>query len=145
MAMNSALQYIKMLVRRYRLTLVVGVAILYLCLFKPPHVSVLDGIPHIDKVVHALMYVVLCSLLWLERQTSGGEISVRWSLLWAIGMPIALGGVIELAQEYLTASRSGDWLDLAADAVGVLIAAAAGPTLTARAVRKHKAGSKNSL
>ena len=42
-------------------------------------------------------------------------------------MPIIMGGVIELLQEYCTGGhRSGDWLDFAADATGVTLAAVIG-------------------
>ena len=41
-----------------------------------------------------------------------------------------MGGLIELAQAYLTfGHRSGEWLDFAADGVGVLVGAAIGMLL----------------
>ena len=43
------------------------------------------------------------------------------------GLAIIMSGVIELIQEYCTwGQRSGDWLDLAANAAGVTLAAVLG-------------------
>ena len=52
--------------RNYPLTIVCVLTVWYLSLFKPPSVSLLDGVDGVDKVVHTLMYAGLCSLLWLE-------------------------------------------------------------------------------
>ena len=51
--------------------------------------------------------------------------------------PIALGGLIELAQMYLTTNRSGEWADFAADSIGVLLGAVAGNYLLRRWVKKR--------
>ena len=37
-------------------------------------------------------------------------------------IPFALGGAIELFQEYLTQYRSGDWFDFFADVAGIILA-----------------------
>ena len=45
----------------------------------------------------------------------------------AIAAPIVASGIIELLQEYCTGGcRSGDWLDLAANSLGVALAAIIG-------------------
>ncbi|MBR6482163.1 MAG: VanZ family protein, partial [Bacteroidaceae bacterium] len=41
-------------------------------------------------------------------------------------LPVLMSGVIELLQEYATLYRSGDWRDLAANTLGVLMGAAWG-------------------
>lgn len=40
--------------------------------------------------------------------------------------PILMSGVIELAQEYCTEARSGEWADFAANSTGVVLAALLG-------------------
>jgi hypothetical protein len=65
--------------------------------------------PAADKLQHAVAYGLLFLL--------GGLAGYRARPL-AVGL-IALGAVIEVAQGTLTATRSAEWLDLAADAVGV--------------------------
>ena len=48
-------------------------------------------------------------------------------LFWAWLAPIAMSGVLELLQEYCTGGhRNGDWLDFAANATGVTLAAVIG-------------------
>jgi VanZ family protein len=36
-------------------------------------------------------------------------------------LPIIMGGLIEILQEYLTQTRSGDWFDFLFDVVGALL------------------------
>ena len=60
--------------------------------------------------------------------------SVTRALALYIG-PVAMSGLIELAQAYCTTNRSGDWLDLAANAIGALFGIALGCFVT-RALRK---------
>lgn len=50
----------------------------------------------------------------------------RALLTWAVAAPILMSGLIELLQAGLTTTRSGDWWDLAANTIGVLLAAAVG-------------------
>ena len=46
---------------------------------------------------------------------------MKW-LLWIVLFPIALGGLMELGQAYLTTCRNGDVIDFIANSIGVLIA-----------------------
>jgi VanZ family protein len=64
-----------------------------------------------DKAQHALGFAVLAVLGLLAYPKT------RWRLPWGL---LLLGGFIELAQA-ATGWRHGDWLDLLADAVGVLV------------------------
>ena len=110
--------------RNYPLTIVCVLTVWYLSLFKPPSVSLLDGVDGVDKVVHALMYAGLCSLLWLEwfrRNHRRG--AWRRMVAFAVGAPILMSGLLELLQEYCTSARSGEWADLLANSLGTLLAA----------------------
>ena len=53
------------ILKRYPLSLIVLVTIIYLSFFKPPK-SVISDIDNIDKVAHLLMYGGFCSVLWFE-------------------------------------------------------------------------------
>ena len=110
--------------RSYPLTIVCVLAVWYLSLFKPPSVSLLDGVDGVDKVVHALMYAGLCSLLWLEwfhqHHRRGAW---RRMAAFAVGAPILMSGLLELLQEYCTTTRAGEWADLIANSMGTLLAA----------------------
>jgi VanZ family protein len=95
--------------RRDRLWLVLGwllvVAIVYLSLTRHPiEIDVTQG----DKVGHLLAY---------------GALMAWWSQLRGYHLRLALacvllGGMLEILQSF-TDYRQGDWLDLAADSVGV--------------------------
>lgn len=63
-----------------------------------------------DKAQHALGFAVLTALGLLAYPQVG------WRLLWGL---LLLGACIELAQA-ASGWRRGDWLDLLADAVGIL-------------------------
>lgn len=113
------------LLRTYPLTLLCIVLVWYLCLLKPPslRMSLFVGT---DKVVHVLMYLGTCGVLWWEHLRHTLRVpSVRRTLCF-IFLPVLMSGLIELLQEYATRHRSGDWHDLAANTLGVLLAAAWG-------------------
>lgn len=46
----------------------------------------------------------------------------RRLFLWAFLAPVAMGGLVELAQAYCTGGRrSGEWFDFVANSVGVVL------------------------
>lgn len=110
------------ILKHHPFTLLCVVAIWYLSLSHPPSTP-LDGVGGMDKVAHFLMYGGTCSVFWWEhlRHGSGDMRSVWW---WAILLPVVMGGIVELAQNCLTETRSGDWWDFAANSLGVIFAAA---------------------
>lgn len=111
--------------KKYPLTWFVIVVILYLSFFKPPQTE-MEEIPGIDKLVHICMYGGLCVLQWIEYLRIHSTIDWERIIIGAILFPIALSGCIELIQAYCTEHRGGDWLDLAANTTGVLLATLAG-------------------
>ena len=112
-------------IRRYPLSLLVIAAILFLSLFNPPKTN-LDPIKGIDKIVHVCMYLGLELILWIEYLRHHENLNWVKILIFGIVAPIALGGLLEIAQMELTDSRSGEWADLLADTTGVLVGAAIG-------------------
>lgn len=111
--------------KKYPLTLIVIVIILYLSFFTPPKTQV-DDIPGIDKLVHTCMYGGLCFLLWIEYFRIHRTINRRRMFIGGIVLPVTLSGLIELLQAYCTTNRGGEWLDFGANTLGVLLAAAVG-------------------
>jgi VanZ family protein len=78
--------------------------------------SLVPGVPQVatgvsDKFMHFAAYAGLAFLFMgaLGRR--------RWAAV-ATGL-LALGGGIELAQAWLTETRSGEWLDMAANTAGI--------------------------
>lgn len=113
-------------IKRYPLTIFLFMVIWYLSFFTPPKTS-LEEVPFIDKWVHTAMYLGTCLTLWIEYIRQHRHADYEKLFFWAWIAPIIMSGIIELLQEYATGGRrSGDWLDLAANALGVTLAALIG-------------------
>ena len=69
------------------------------------------------------MYGGTCSVIWWEYLRSHQQLNIRKLFLFAWLAPIMMSGVLELLQEYCTGGhRNGDWLDFAANSLGVTLA-----------------------
>lgn len=90
----------------------------------------LDNVEFIDKWVHVIMYGGTFIVLWIEYIRRHQTPDYEKLFFWAWLMPIAMSGIIELLQEYCTGgTRSGEWLDLAANSAGITLAAVIGLVL----------------
>ena len=137
--MLQPFQMIKAYPKKYPVSLLLIAAIWVLCFIDVPETP-LDDVSLIDKWTHVAMYGVTCGVIWLEYLLRHRRISPRRLFAFAFAAPIIMGGVIELLQAYCTGGRrSGEWLDFAADAAGVILAAGAGTLLAWRRTRAGKA------
>ena len=110
----------------YPYSILITVIVCYLSLFNPSEMGI-ENFNIWDKLVHTIMYFGVSSVFWFEYlwnhykkpHTSG-------MLLFTMVFPVVLGGVLELAQEYLTECRSGEWVDFIANSLGVIFGAVAG-------------------
>lgn len=102
--------------RYYLLTLMTVAAILVLCLM-PIEAPPLKDVRFIDKWTHMVLFGGISGALLLEMTLNGHE-RRRWIAPIAAGL---FGGVVELLQAFCTTYRSGEWLDLIADAAGACI------------------------
>lgn len=75
-----------------------------------------------DKWAHFLMYGTLSAVAWWGQSRKKDKPSLWEDLSWTVVMPVCLGGLMELAQAKLTTYRSGDWMDFAANSMGVVLA-----------------------
>lgn len=123
------------ILRHYPFSILVILAIWYLCFFTPPHTQ-LDNISQIDKVVHVCMYGGLCSVLWIEYLIHHTVPKKAALLIGCILFPILMSGCIEILQAYCTDNRSGDWMDFVANSVGVLLGSLAGQYIYRPFIRK---------
>ena len=127
----------------FRLTVLLTLGILVVCLLPVPETP-LENVRFIDKYTHILLFGGYAWVLWLEsalyRHCAVRESRVETSrrsfdgslLLLTVAWPALFGGLVEVLQATLTTCRSGDWLDFAADALGVFCAALLGvPTYRA--------------
>lgn len=112
-------------IRKYPLSLLIIATILFLSLFNPPKTK-LDDVSNIDKIAHVCMYGGLELVIWIEYLRHHSNLNWLRILLLGIIAPILLGGLLELAQMYLTQQRSGEWADFIADSIGILIGAVIG-------------------
>ncbi len=127
-------------IKKYPVSLLIIVVVIYLSFFKPPTTE-LDRIPNIDKLVHFCMYLGMSGMLWLEfLRAHRRNDSPLWHVwVGAFVCPILFSGIVELLQKYCTTYRGGDWLDLAANTTGVLIASLIGYyVLRPRMTKGHK-------
>ncbi len=107
-------------VRAYWKTIACAGVIIYLSLIREYHLPIDITFAWRDKLFHALAYCVLGLLFGLELHKDA-VVGIKYRLL-LLSLPVALGGIIELLQEYLIAPRIGEWADFAANTIGVLTA-----------------------
>ena len=94
--------------------LAVGIAVV--SLMENPHIP--KEIQLSDKTMHALMYALLAISLAVAIFCNR---HAAWrAALWTIVATTVYGGVMELLQAWCTRTRSGDWLDVAADLIGAV-------------------------
>ena len=107
---------------RYPLTWTLVLIIFYICLTPIPETPV-DDVPGIDKLVHTGMYGLLCLVIWGERlrQRRLRPLNMGHCFVGAFVLPVVMSGIIELLQSYATTCRNGDWWDMAANTLGVVI------------------------
>ena len=87
------------------------------------------------------MYIGLCVVIWGEYFWRKGKEKPNWKRLFLFGFvaPALMGGLIELAQAYCTfGRRSGEWMDWAADVVGVVVGCAIGILLAVCRAKARK-------
>jgi len=115
--MKPALKY-------YRPAILWAVLILVLCSVKLGAVSKSPlFFAGFDKLVHCGLLFVLTVFMASGYTRSQKSRSLSYNSLLAITViAIAYGGLIEILQHYFFTWRSGEWDDLFADTVGILMA-----------------------
>lgn len=123
--------------KQYPFSLLIICAICYLSLCTMPETE-LDDVPFIDKWVHICMYGGLSGVLWIEYVRAHRSIKFMKALLPTVIFPLALSGTMELLQAYCTTTRSGDWLDMAANSIGVILGMFAGYYIIRPFIKRKK-------
>jgi hypothetical protein len=98
--------------RRFWVLCGLGIAAVIATLSLMPS-SELPDVKLSDKIEHAMAFLVLA--FWF------GSVVVRRNYLWLALALLAFGGMIELAQGWMTLGRQSDPLDLRADGVGIML------------------------
>ena len=113
-------------IRKYPLALFTACVIICLSIFPIPEIPQTENVPFMDKWTHMVMYGGFCLVIWYEYLRSHKTINTLSITLVGYLCPIIMSGLLELAQEYLTTCRSGEWLDLLANTTGATLAYVAG-------------------
>ncbi len=126
-------------IKTYPLSLLTVLAVIALSVMPFPEIKMAENIPFVDKWVHFVMYGGVAFIIWIELARREKKKSNRKTLMqllvWGLLFPTLLGGVLELIQEYLTTTRSGEWLDFFADTFGAVLGALAGAGIRAWLLR----------
>lgn len=129
--MAANMKNLWIMVKRYPLTTVCVIVIWVLCLMPIPETP-LNHVRLIDKWTHLVMYGGLCAVIWAEQLRCYHKLAWPRAIVGAIVVPVLMGGLIEIVQAYCTGGRrSGEWMDWAADSIGVAIGAVIGILLAA--------------
>lgn len=124
--------------KKYPISCVLIAAIWYLSLLFNAPETPLDDVPLVDKWVHMVMYGGTFSVLWIEYIRQHQKPDYKKLLIWAFIAPIVMSGIIELLQEYCTKTRQGEWTDLLANSIGVVLAAVIGLVLLRLHAKRHR-------
>ena len=124
--------------KKYPISCVLIAAIWYLSLLYNAPETPLDDVPLVDKWVHMVMYGGTFSVLWIEYIRQHQKPDYKKLLIWAFIAPIVMSGIIELLQEYCTKTRQGEWTDLLANSIGVVLAAVIGLVLLRLHAKRHR-------
>ncbi|MBK8806529.1 MAG: VanZ family protein [Bacteroidales bacterium] len=76
------------------------------------------SLPHFDKVVHFIMYLVLSIAIirfFRKRNDIHKHLFPKVFIL-----AVTYGGLMEILQHYCTQNRQADWLDMLANTLGVI-------------------------
>ena len=129
---------IKIFLSRYWPTLIVIGIILYATLSSNPTGDVSIEIPHLDKLIHAIMMGGLVGAIAFDYKRAERRRQLTFRFVCTVAVYVMVACIAdELAQAYLTDSRSGDILDLLADWAGVWIAVFAAPPAINRVLRRR--------
>ena len=124
--------------KKYPISCVLIAVIWYLSLLFNAPETPLDNVPLVDKWVHMVMYGGTFSVLWIEYIRQHQQPDYKKLLIWAFIGPIVMSGIIELLQEYCTKTRQGEWTDLLANSIGVVLAAVIGLILLHLHARRNR-------
>ena len=114
-------------VSRYPLSILCVVLIWILSLMPFFPETPFDQVEFIDKWTHLVMYGGTCSVILWEYLRKHQILDGEKIFFYAWLCPVLMSGLLELLQEYCTfGHRNGDWLDFAANTMGVTLGALIG-------------------
>lgn len=128
---------IRFLFSKYWPSCLVVALILYATLAPDPiGAEELPSVPHLDKLIHAIMMGGLFGAIVFDRQRSDRSRSVtKRELYWIAVFVMLFGAVDETVQGLMGLGRSGDIMDLIADWIGTWVAFLVAPPAIRRVLK----------
>lgn len=123
--------------KRYWPSLLTLAVVLYATLYPDPlDDNTMPPIPHLDKLIHAVMMGGLYGAIVFDTQRADRSKSLSRAFLIAVAVGvIAFGALDEVAQNAMGLGRSGDGLDFVADFVGVAVAFFVAPPMVRKVLK----------
>lgn len=104
---------------KFSILLAIVIALLSLAPASSFPVDSIWDIPHIDKIVHMLMYAALGFVALAESRCSRNCHGLNFLILFAI---LLVSALIEVLQATVVLSRGAEWVDLLANFSGLVAA-----------------------
>ena len=77
---------------------------------------------HLDKVVHIVLFFIQCSLfMLLSSSENKNKLVIKRHILFTLIYSLLLGTVIEFIQHFYIFGRAGDFNDVLADFIGIVL------------------------
>ena len=109
---------IRIFLKKYGISILLCLIILYLCLMDTQSLPKVK-ISNFDKFVHFTMFLTLSGVIYFENSRYFRRKISFWKMVnFSFIFPIIYGGLIEIGQEYLAPTRSGDWADFVFNGIG---------------------------
>ena len=104
--------------KSYWMSITLCLVILYLCFMDTqplPKVEMLN----FDKFVHLAMYLTMSLVVFFESTNYfRKKISTSEIIYFSFFFPIIYSGLIEIGQEYIASTRTGEWMDFVFNSFG---------------------------
>jgi len=92
--------------------------ILYLCFMDTEPLPKIR-ISNFDKFVHFIMFLTVSCVIYFENSAYFRRRISSWKIInFSFLFPVMYSGLIEIGQEHLTPTRSGDWMDFLFNGIG---------------------------
>jgi len=104
--------------KRHWMSIPLCMIILYLCFMDTEPLPKV-GISNFDKFVHFVMFLTVSGVIYFENSSYFRKKVSLWTIIISSFIfPVVYSGLIEIGQEYLTSTRSGDWMDFEFNLIG---------------------------
>jgi len=111
------------ILKKYWISILTIAIVIVLCFINLSDIPVRAPMTNFDKLVHILMLGGISGTIFFDNSFYfRKQVSGKSFFFGSFVFPIVLGGLIEIGQEYLSTTRTGDWWDFWFDVVGVVIA-----------------------